>query len=291
MTTTSKLAEIIRQNVQTALEEDLGGESGRDLTAELIPATTQAKAKLISREPAVICGIPWVNQVFRTLDPQLELSWMVDEGDRVEANQLLLEITGNARAILTGERTAMNFLQTLSGTATTTAQYVQQLAGTQCQLLDTRKTIPGLRAAQKYAVKTGGGENHRIGLFDAFLIKENHIATAGGIRQAVQKARKLAPEVKLEVEVESLDELTQALDAGADVIMLDNFTPEAMKQAVELNQQHPNRARLEASGNVSLETLADIAATGVDCISVGALTKHLKAIDLSMRVELIKSSV
>lgn len=286
MTAITNLDQFILQNVQTALEEDLGGAAGRDLTAELIPEDTHAKARLICRESAIICGKPWVEAVFATLDENLSLNWNVEEGDSVEPNQLLLEISGNARAILTGERTAMNFLQTLSGTASITAQYVEQLAGTQCRLLDTRKTIPGLRAAQKYAVSIGGGLNHRIGLFDAFLIKENHIATAGGIAQAVNKARELEPSVKLEVEVESLDELKQALDAGADVIMLDNFTLEDMKRAVNTNREHSNKALLEASGNVSLETLADIAATGVDYISVGALTKHVRAVDLSMRVEL-----
>ncbi len=286
MTAITNLEQFIRQNVQIALEEDLGGAAGRDLTAELIPENTQAKARLISRESAVICGIPWVNAVFEALDPTLQLNWHVNEGDTVSANQLLLELTGNARAILTGERSAMNFLQTLSGTATITAAYTKQLAGTHCKLLDTRKTLPGLRAAQKYAVTVGGGKNHRIGLFDAFLIKENHIATAGGIAQAIQKARVLEPSVKLEVEVESLDELNQALEAGADVIMLDNFSLEDMKQAVEINIHHSNKAEIEASGNVSLEQLATIAATGVDYISVGALTKHVRAVDLSMRVEL-----
>lgn len=277
----------IEATTNLALTEDLNGLDGIDITAELIPECTQATAKLISREQAVICGIPWVNRTFHNLDSTLELEWRIKEGEEVTPDQCLLTISGNARSILTGERTAMNFLQTLSGTATITAEYAKQLKGTECQLLDTRKTIPGLRLAQKYAVKVGGGENHRIGLFDAFLIKENHIATAGGIAEAVQKARSNHPNIKLEVEVETQEELTQALEAGADVIMLDNFDLEQMTQAVKLNASHATPAKLEASGDVTLERLKAIASTGVDYISVGALTKHVRAVDLSLRVKLM----
>jgi nicotinate-nucleotide pyrophosphorylase (carboxylating) len=276
----------IDASIKLALMEDLNGPDGSDITAELIPEHTQASAKLISREQAVICGIPWVTETFNSLNPTLELQWHIKEGERVKPDQCLLTIKGNARSILTGERTAMNFLQTLSGTATITAEYVNQIKDTHCQLLDTRKTIPGLRLAQKYAVKVGGGENHRIGLFDAFLIKENHIATAGGIAEAVQKARANHPSIKLEVEVETLEELSQALDAGSDVVMLDNFNFEQMAQAVKLNASHVSPAKLEASGDVTLEKLQSIANTGVDYISVGALTKHVRAVDLSLRVNL-----
>ena len=282
----SDLKKHIDASVKLALSEDLNGLDGIDITAELIPEGTQATAKLISREQAVICGILWVNRTFHHLDSTLDLEWHIKEGDCVQPDQCLLTISGNARSILTGERTAMNFLQTLSGTATTTAEYATQLKGTQCQLLDTRKTIPGLRLAQKYAVKIGGGENHRIGLFDAFLIKENHIATAGGIAEAVKKARSNHPDIKLEVEVETQEELTQALDAGADVVMLDNFDLEQMTQAVKLNASHTTPAKLEASGDVTLERLKAIASTGVDYISVGALTKHVRAVDLSLRVSI-----
>lgn len=276
----------IKASVKLALSEDLNGLDGVDITAELIPENTHASATLICREHAVICGIPWVTQTFQKLDKTLKLEWHIKEGEEVTPDQCLLTIFGNARSILTGERTAMNFLQTLSGTATITAEYAKQLKGTECQLLDTRKTIPGLRLAQKYAVKIGGGENHRIGLFDAFLIKENHIATAGGIAEAVQKARSNHPDIKLEVEVETQEELTQALDAGVDVVMLDNFNLEQMAQAVKLNASHSTPAKLEASGDVTLERLKAIASTGVDYISVGALTKHVRAVDLSLRVSI-----
>ncbi len=294
MYSSAEFKSYITQTVQLALMEDLGisapsliTDSRLDLTASLIDETTKATATLISREKAIICGQAWVNEVFSQLNKDLKVNWLVNEGEQVEPNQTLLELQGNARAILTGERTAMNFLQTLSGTATITAEYAKQLEGTQCKVLDTRKTIPGLRLAQKYAVTVGGGENHRVGLYDAFLIKENHIFTAGGIAKAIENARKISPATKCEVETENLDELNQALNAGADVIMLDNFSMEDMKTAVEIRNVHSHHALLEASGNVTLKTLSDIARTGVDFISVGALTKHVKAIDLSLRVTLL----
>lgn len=265
-------------NVEQALAEDIGA---GDLTANLIGAQTQAKAKIYCREAAVICGRPWFDEVFAQLDKSLKINWLVAEGDKVIKDQLLCEISGNARAILTGERAALNFLQTLSGTATITNKYVTELAGFQTQLLDTRKTLPGLRLAQKYAVKIGGGTNHRIGLYDAILIKENHIFAAGGIEKAVAEAKKSG--VKVEVETENLAEVAKALTAGADIIMLDNFEIADIYQAVELNKQAPTPAKLEVSGNVEIENLTELAKTGVDFISTGAITKHLQAIDLSMR--------
>ncbi|NVK21028.1 MAG: carboxylating nicotinate-nucleotide diphosphorylase [Kangiellaceae bacterium] len=274
-----------------ALHEDLGksyglGIEGVDVTAQLIDADRIADGKLITREDAVICGIEWFTRVFNTIDPSIELQWHVKDGDKVKPNDVLCYVKGNARNILTAERTAMNFLQTLSGTATITSRYVAELKGTNTKLLDTRKTIPMLRLAQKYAVYCGGGKNHRIGLFDAFLIKENHIDSADSIESAVQNARQLYPEILVEVEVESFAQLDQALKAGADVIMLDNFSIEDMKTGVEINQAHANSAKIEASGNVTLETLHDIAETGVDFISVGALTKHVRAVDLSLRLDM-----
>ncbi|NVJ60809.1 MAG: carboxylating nicotinate-nucleotide diphosphorylase [Gammaproteobacteria bacterium] len=276
----------IEETVKSALQEDLGSHSGVDITAELIPADKKASATLISREKMIMCGALWAEEVFKQLKGEVNLQWMVNEGDEVAADSPILKMEGNARAILIGERTLMNFVQTLSGTATITHHYVAELSRTACRLLDTRKTIPGLRLAQKYAVTIGGGLNHRIGLFDAFLIKENHIAVAGGIENAVRQARANHPAVKLEVEVENLDELRQALNASADVIMLDNFTIAEMKKAVEINEAHKSKAELEASGDVTLSNLAEIANTGVDYISVGALTKHVRAVDLSMRVNL-----
>lgn len=291
----------IRHAVQTALNEDLGGTEINehtkaiaygDITAELIPADKYAEATLITREEGVFCGKAWAEQVFNQLGGEVALHWHVDDGDLVLPNQVLCELSGPARAILTGERTAMNFIQTLSGVATLTKHYVDKLAGTHTRLLDTRKTIPGLRTAQKYAVTCGGGKNHRIGLFDAFLIKENHIMACGGIRQAVDAARRLHPNKPVEVEVESLSELALALDSGADIIMLDNFDITMMVEAVELNNQYlatgkakGSGAKLEVSGNVTLDTLAEFAKTGVDYISVGALTKHVRALDLSMRLK------
>ncbi|MGC1098025.1 carboxylating nicotinate-nucleotide diphosphorylase [Pantoea agglomerans] len=268
--------------VALALKEDLGGEidADRDITAQLLPADTQADAQVITREAGVFCGKRWIEEVFIQLGSHATLIWHVEDGDQIEADQLLFEIEGPARLLLTAERTALNFVQTLSGVATEVSRYAALLAGSQTQLLDTRKTLPGLRTALKYAVLCGGGSNHRLGLSDAYLIKENHIIASGSIRQAVERAQWLQPDVPVEVEVESLEELRQALEAEADIVMLDNFSLEAMRAAVELNQ---GRALLEVSGNVTETTLPQIALTGVDYVSVGALTKHVRALDLSMR--------
>lgn len=292
----------IRTSVKAALEEDLGYQAisshidsndeamkrtESDITAQLIPADRHAQANLITREEGVFCGKAWAEQVFNQLGGEVALHWHVDDGDLVVPNQLLCELSGPARAILTGERTAMNFIQTLSGTATLTKKYVDKIASTHTKLLDTRKTIPGMRTAQKYAVTCGGGKNHRIGLFDAFLIKENHIMACGGIGQAIEKARELHSDKLVEVEVESILELQQALEAGSDIIMLDNFDITMMLEAVELNNRlaDSEQAKLEVSGNVTIDTIADFAKTGVDYISVGALTKHLQALDLSLRLK------
>jgi nicotinate-nucleotide pyrophosphorylase (carboxylating) len=274
-------ADYIARTVRTALEEDVG--TG-DLTAQLIPADRASKATVITREDATLCGQAWFDEVFRQVDSRVRVTWKAADGDRVRANQLLCELSGPSRALLTGERTALNFLQMLSATATETSRYAEALKGTQCRVLDTRKTIPGLRLAQKYAVRCGGGTNHRIGLFDAILVKENHIAAAGSIPAAVAEARKLSGTVMLEVEVETLDQLQQALDAKVDRILLDNFSHEDMRTAVRITRAHANQGiELEASGNMSLETLRTVAETGVDFISVGGLTKHVRAVDLSMR--------
>lgn len=274
-------SEYIARTVSTALEEDVG--SG-DLTAQLIPADRISNATVITREDATLCGRAWFDEVFRQVDRRVRVTWQAADGDRVRANQLICELSGPSRALLTGERTALNFLQSLSGTATETSRYVEVLKGTQCRVLDTRKTIPGLRLAQKYAVRCGGGTNHRIGLFDAILVKENHIAAAGSIAAAATEARRLNSKVLLEVEVESLDELQQALDARVDRILLDNFSADDMKTAVRITRAHQNAGiELEASGNMSLQMLRAVAETGVDFISVGGLTKHLRALDLSMR--------
>lgn len=270
-------ADII-QSVTMALAEDIG--SG-DITAQLIPVTQQAEARVITREDCIFCGKAWVEEVFRQIDMDVVVHWKVADGDKVAANTELFTLSGNARSLLTGERAALNFVQTLSGTATISHEYAQRVAHTKVKLLDTRKTIPGLRTAQKYAVTCGGCHNHRVGLYDAFLIKENHIAAAGGISNAVAAAHRIAPGKPVEVEVENFDELQQALDANADIIMLDNFSIEDMSQAVVMNA---GKAKLEASGNVTKETLVTIAETGVDYISIGALTKHCRAVDLSMRV-------
>ncbi|OIN12453.1 carboxylating nicotinate-nucleotide diphosphorylase [Oceanisphaera psychrotolerans] len=277
-------AQEIRRNVIAALSEDLGGtpDPQLDITAQLLPATQQVTAHLITREDGIFCGRAFADETFLQLGDEVRLDWQVADGDRVSANQRLLTLTGPARALMTGERTALNFIQTLSGVATQTRRYVDQLAGTRCRLLDTRKTLPGLRQALKYAVTCGGGHNHRMGLYDAYLIKENHIFACGGIDQAVAAARRLQPEKPVEVEVESLAELELALAAGADIIMLDNFSVPDMRTAVATTA---GRAKLEVSGNVTLDTIADYAATGVDYISVGALTKHVQAMDLSMRVQ------
>ncbi|HDY7509142.1 TPA: carboxylating nicotinate-nucleotide diphosphorylase [Vibrio vulnificus] len=272
----------ITRAVADTLKEDLGGSlnADNDVTAALIPAEAMNTATIITREHGVFCGQAWADEVFKQLGGKVTIEWHVKDGDNVEPNQTLCTLTGPARDLLTGERNAMNFIQTLSGCATITAQYAAKIAHTECRLLDTRKTIPGLRSALKYAVACGGGYNHRIGVFDAYLIKENHIIACGGITQAITKAKELQPGKPVEVETENLDELREAIHAGADIIMLDNFTTEMMRQAVEINA---GRAALENSGNVTLDTIAEYAETGVDYISVGALTKHVKAMDLSMR--------
>lgn len=270
----------IETSVRRALAEDLGN---GDLTAQLIPADRLAHASVITREAAVICGTAWVDAVFRQLDPRVAVHWQVADGEAVAADQTLFTLQGPARALLSGERSALNFLQTLSGVATRCSHYAALVQGTGVKLLDTRKTLPGLRLAQKYAVTRGGCHNHRIGLYDAFLIKENHIAACGGIAAAVAAAHKIAPGKPVEVEVENLEELTQALEAGADIVMLDELSLTDMRQAVALNA---GRAKLEASGGINETTLRGIAETGVDYISIGTLTKDLKAVDLSMRLSL-----
>jgi nicotinate-nucleotide pyrophosphorylase (carboxylating) len=269
-------------DVSHALREDLGGEvdANKDITAQLLPEGHTSHAVVITRENGVFCGKRWVEEVFIQLGGDVEVSWHVEDGQAVTANQPLFELNGPSRILLTGERTALNFVQTLSGVASEVRTYIDLLEGTNTQLLDTRKTLPGLRTALKYAVLCGGGSNHRLGLSDAFLIKENHIISSGSVRQAVEKAFWLHPDVPVEVEVESMDELEQALKAGADIIMLDNFNVEQMRQAVALTA---GKARLEVSGNVTKDTLREFAETGVDFISVGALTKHVRALDLSMR--------
>lgn len=273
--------EQIFEAVARALSEDIGG---GDATAQLVPAEQRAHARVIAREPGVICGRAWFDRVFAALDPNVSVSWSVADGDGVAAGQPICELHGLARPILTGERTALNFLQTLSGTATLARQYADALRGTGCEVLDTRKTIPGLRGAQKYAVRTGGGRNHRFGLYDAVLIKENHIAAAGGIALAIDAARRRFPALGVEVEVENLSQLDEALAGAADTVMLDNFTLDDMRAAVAaVRARDGARPKLEVSGNVSLGNLADIAATGVDLVSVGALTKNVRALDLSMR--------
>lgn len=269
------------RTVQFALDEDIG--SG-DITAQLIPASQQAKARIISRERAIVAGTAWVNEVFRQLDPSVHVIWRVTDGQWVRPNQVLFELTGSARSLLTGERCALNFLQTLSGTATVCRDYADKVQGTGVKLLDTRKTLPGLRIAQKYAVHVGGCYNHRIGLYDAFLIKENHIMAAGGIAAAVQQAQRIAPGKPIEVEVETEQQLDQAIDAGAHIIMLDNFSPSRMRDAVHHTRARQPHVKLEASGNITHTTLRPYAETGVDYISIGALTKDCKAIDLSMRL-------
>jgi len=290
----ASLLNDITKTVTWALCEDLGVNdynelaNSSDITAELIPAENQAVANIISRDECVICGVAWVNEVFKQLDSiyntNTKITWFVNDGQHVTANTTLFELSGNARILLTGERTALNFLQSLSGTATITSSYVKHLEGTTTKLLDTRKTLPGLRSAQKYAVTCGGGVNHRIGLFDAFLIKENHIAACGSIEQAIGTARINHADKTVEVEVESINELTQALNAGADIIMLDNFSTQMIEQAVKLTAEiSAGNTKLEVSGNMTLATLKDYAKSGVDFISVGALTKHVQAVDLSMR--------
>ena len=299
-----KLQQDISKTISWALCEDLGvvdnetPQVNQDITAMLIPEKDQAVATVITREDCIVCGVAWVNEVFKQLDASLNrtdeqstnsiptrmssttITWFVNDGESVAANSTLFELEGDARTLLTGERVALNFLQTLSGTATLTSKYVKELTGSNTKLLDTRKTLPGLRSAQKYAVLCGGGVNHRIGLFDAFLIKENHIAACGGISQAIATAKNNHSDKTIEVEVESLDELEQALNAGADIIMLDNFTPAMIEQAVTATR---GKAKLEVSGNMTIEILQEYAQAGVDYISSGALTKHVNAIGLSMR--------
>jgi len=277
---TNDLDAVILKNVTNALAEDIG--SG-DITARLIPEDTHAKAHVITREDSVICGSKWVNEVFRQVDERIKVSWHVKEGEQVQANTTLFSLEGPARGLLTGERAALNFLQTLSGTATICREYAALVSHTKVKLLDTRKTIPGLRRAQKYAVTCGGCHNHRIGLYDAFLIKENHIMACGSIQQAIARAHQIAPGKPVEVEVESMNELEQALSANADIIMLDNFDNKALVESVNLAA---GKAKLEASGGINDQTLVPIAETGVDYISIGALTKDCKAIDLSMRFSL-----
>jgi nicotinate-nucleotide pyrophosphorylase (carboxylating) len=270
------------QQVARALAEDVG--SG-DLTAALIPADRLGRASVITREPAVICGIPYVEACFAAIDPRVRLEWRIAEGASVGANQLLYTLEGPARALLTGERAALNFLQLLSGTATAAHSYAALLEGTKCRLLDTRKTIPGLRSAQKYAVRVGGGHNHRMGLFDGILIKENHIMAAGSIAAAVAAARRSGGQVPVEVEVENLPELQQAIAAGADIALLDEFSLQSMREAVAVNARAERPLELEASGGITTATIREIAETGVDFISVGSITKHVRAVDLSMRFE------
>lgn len=271
----------IQQQVAQALAEDIGV---ADFTAELSNPQTMGQATIVARESAVICGIPWVNQVFQQLSTDVVLDWQCQEGDQVNAGQVILKLHGPARAMLTGERTALNFLQTLSAVATLTKRYVELLQGTNACIMDTRKTIPGMRLAQKYAVRVGGGTNQRLGLYDGILIKENHILAAGSISAALQQAEKIAVKhgLEIQIEVENLDELQQALDAGAKLILLDNFSLEMLQQAVKINH---HRAQLEASGGVNLTTVREIALTGVDRISTGDLTKNIQAIDLSMRFD------
>jgi len=276
----SDIAHAIKANVAAALAEDLG--SG-DQTAQLISADQLTPATLITREPTILCGKRWFEACFQALDPQVKINWHANDGDRVQANAILCELHGKARALLSAERPALNFLQTLSATATVTRRYVEAVAGTQAQIMDTRKTLPGLRIAQKYAVKIGGGVNQRIGLFDGILIKENHISAAGGIQAALTAAQRQASAgISIQIEVESMDELQQALDAGAKLILLDNFSIEQMREAVRFTQQ---RAELEASGGITLENVRAIADTGVTRISIGSLTKHVRAVDLSLRVQ------
>jgi nicotinate-nucleotide pyrophosphorylase (carboxylating) len=272
------LAEEIRTSAARLLAEDVGP---GDITAQLIPERQWATARVITREDAVLCGVAFVDELYRRLDSRVALNWQYADGDRMAAGDTLLELEGPARSLLTGERAALNLLQTLSGTATRTRAYVDLIEDTGVRLLDTRKTLPGLRLAQKYAVTCGGGYNHRVGLYDAFLIKENHIAACGGIAAAVKEARDIAKDLPVEVEVETFEELDQALAASADVVMLDNFSLDDLREAV---RRGSGRATLEASGNVSDATLRAIAETGVDCISSGALTKDVQSIDLSMRI-------
>lgn len=271
------LEQSIQMNIQQALQEDIGE---GDITALLTPEDEQATATIITREDMILAGQPWVNALIQAYDPSVQITWLKNDGDLVKANETIYKLAGSARSLLTVERPALNFVQTLSAVATKTAEYIKYLEGTSTKLLDTRKTLPGLRIAQKYAVAVGGGQNHRLGLFDAFLIKENHIMAAGSIAQAIAKAHQIAPGKAVEVEVETWDELNQAIEAKADIVMLDNFSQQQMIDAVK---HVAGRCKLEASGNITLENLTEVAQTGVDYISMGVLTKDVKAIDLSMR--------
>jgi nicotinate-nucleotide pyrophosphorylase (carboxylating) len=275
----------LESQVAAALREDIG--SG-DVTARLVPTTQQVRGRVITREDAVLCGRPWVEETFRSLDRAIRLTWRTTDGERILAERVIFEIEGPAPAILTGERTALNFLQLLSATATAARRFVDAIAGTGCTILDTRKTLPGLRTAQKYAVLCGGARNHRIGLYDMVLIKENHIAAAGSLSIAVVAARHTAPGLPVEVEVESLAEFEEALAARPDIVMLDEFSRADMRTAVALNRRQASPVKIEASGSVSLETVRAIAETGVDYISVGGITKHVRAVDLSLRLEFSK---
>jgi len=275
---------LIAQQVAAALAEDLGA---GDVTAALVPAAQQVRAQILAREPAILCGTDWADATFRQLDPAIRLEWLARDGERILDDMPVLKIAGPARPILTGERTALNFLQTLSATATAASRYVEAVAGTGARILDTRKTVPGLRLAQKYAARCGGAQNHRLGLYDMVLIKENHIIAAGSIATAIATARRTSPGIPVEVEVETLTEFDQALTAGADTIMLDELTLDDMRIAVERNRARGSKARLEASGSVTLATVRDVALTGVDYISIGAITKHVQAVDLSMRFEFV----
>jgi len=276
-----QLAATIIANVSAALQEDLG--SG-DKTAQLVPESTAASAIIICREPMTLAGQPWADEVYRQLDPEVEIQWLANDGDHLPADAEICVLTGAARALLSGERTALNFLQTLSATATMTSRYVNAIADFKAKILDTRKTIPGLRVAQKYAVRCGGGNNHRLGLFDAILIKENHIASAGGVETAIRTAKEQYSDLPVEIEVESVSELQDALRAGADRLLLDNFDIADLQRAVEVNHKEGNPpADLEASGGLTIDDVVNVAETGVDYISVGALTKNVIAIDLSMR--------
>ena len=271
------LEQSIQLNIQQALQEDIGD---GDITALLTPEDEQATATIISREDMILAGQPWVNALIAAFDPSVQITWLKNDGDLVRANETIFKLAGSARSLLTVERPALNFVQTLSAVASKTAEYVKQLDGLNTKLLDTRKTLPGLRIAQKYAVAVGGGQNHRLGLFDAFLIKENHIMAAGGIAQAIAKAHQIAPGKPVEVEVETWAELDQALEAQADIVMLDNFSQQQMIDAVK---HVAGRCKLEASGNITIANLREVASTGVDYISMGVLTKDVKAVDLSMR--------
>lgn len=274
--------QMIQIQVKNALSEDIG--SG-DLTAMLVPATQTAEAKVIVREHAVICGINWFNECFKQVDDNAKINWLVNEGEQVQPNQILCKITGLARSLLTAERCALNFLQTLSATATAAKQYVDAVKGTSAQILDTRKTIPNLRLAQKYAVTIGGGHNQRLALYDGILIKENHIASAGSISKVMQQAFALNCGKSIQIEVENLKQLQEALDAGATSILLDNFDAPLLGEAVAINNRLQNKARLEASGGITLDNIREVAETGVDRISIGAITKDIKATDLSMQIE------